>query len=97
MTSAKSVQIAITPADFSVFLANRLVAYLWEKKLPFEMANSLVFSFGTIQFFSQLEQPILQKLAEQSHDLDTFKFKLQLEGFQVLEGQTQPTGHHRRF
>ena len=90
-------------ADFTVTQDNRLVAYVWLRRGGLRKAGKcqhvllLESDRMDILLFDSSYRDLLEKSMPSAEDFGAIKFKMELEGCQVLEGYHVPRSTSRRF
>ena len=90
--------------DLTVMRDFRLVAKIWRcdhghLRRAGSRINEVVcdVSFADIITFDSSQDELLTELIGRSRDEETFLFKLEIEGFRLVEGEPSPHLHLRRF
>ena len=92
------------PPTFTVLRDGRLVAYVWQRPAGGSIRRAgrgqgpiASLRCADIVCYVRTAEAELLALAEQSPRLGNLRFKLSLEGYDVVRGRAQPTLHVRRF
>lgn len=92
------------PPTFSVLRAGRLIAYVWQRQAAGSIRRAgrgqeplAAVPWADVVCFDAGTEPQILELAAASPRLATFRFKLGLEGYEIVRGGVAPHHRMRRF
>jgi len=90
------------PADYSVLLDGRLVAYIWEctdgaLRIGADAAAVCALDYADIVAFDRDKGEIIEEIAGKRKDIEALLVSLGVEGFDIRPTEVHPNAHLRRF